>query len=159
MKILALNKKATFDYQILETYEAGLVLFGYEVKTVRAGQANLKGSYISFKTNKKNNNEAYLISSYIPLYKPAGKKEEYNPERPRQILLRKKELDYLVGKKQEKGLTVVPIKLYTKNSFIKLEVALVKGKKAFDKREDLKKKDTDKYIKTIMKKKIKEAYS
>jgi len=159
MKILALNKKATFDYQIIETYEAGLVLFGYETKPVRAGQANLKGAYISFKVNEKNNNEAYLVSAYIPLYKRAGKKEEYNPERHRRVLLKKKELDYLVGKKQEKGLTVIPIKLYTKNSFIKLELALVKGKKAFDKREDLKKKDTDKYIKTILKKKIKESYN
>lgn len=159
MKILALNKKAIFDFQIIKSYEAGLVLFGYEVKTIRAGQANLKGAYISFKVNKNNNNEAYLVSSYVPLYKPAGQIEKYDPERHRQILLKKKELDYLVGKKQEKGLTVIPIKLYTKNSFIKLEIALVKGKKDFDKREDLKKKDTDKYIKTIMKKKIKENYT
>lgn len=157
MKILALNKKASFDYQILETYEAGLVLFGYEVKAVRAKQVSLKGSYISFKTNAKNNTEAYLISSHISLYQAAGKRDDYDPERPRKLLLKKRELDYLVGKKQEQGLTLIPIKLYTKNSFIKLEIALAKGKKAFDKREDLKKKDAEKHIKTLMKRKIKEA--
>ncbi len=157
MKILALNKKASFDYQILETYEAGLVLFGYEVKAVRAKQVSLKGSYISFKTNAKNNTETYLISSHISLYRAAGKRDNYDPERPRKLLLKKRELDYLVGKKQEQGLTLIPIKLYTKNSFIKLEIALAKGKKAFDKREDLKKKDAEKHIKTLMKRKIKEA--
>ncbi len=154
MKILALNKKATFDYQVLETFEAGIVLFGYEVKTLRFGQANLKGSYISFRSNKNNNNEAYLIGAFIPLYKLAGKRDEYNPERPRKILLKKKEINYLVGKKQEKGLTLIPIKVYTNNSFIKLEVAVVKGKKSFDKREDLKKKDIDKHIRVLTKKKL-----
>lgn len=155
MTTLAINKKATFDYQILETFSVGLVLFGYEVKSLRSGQANLKGSYVSFNTNKKNNNEAYLLKAFIPLYKPAGKLENYNPERPRKLLLKKKEIDYLVGKKQEKGLTVIPIKVYTKGSFIKLEIAVVKGKKSFDKREDLKKKDLDRQIRTLTKKKIK----
>lgn len=154
MKILALNKKATFDYQVLETYEAGLVLFGYEVKSLRSNQANLKGAYISFKVNKNNNNEAYLVNAYISLYKLAGKRDDYNPERPRKLLLKKKQIDYLVGKKQEKGLTVIPIKVYTDNSFIKLEIAVVKGKKNFDKREDLKKKDIEKHIRALTKKKL-----
>lgn len=156
MKILALNKKATFDYQILETFSAGIVLFGYEVKSVRAGQMSLKGAYISFKVNEKNNSEGYLIGAFIPLYKPAGIREEYKSERPRKILLKKKEINHLVGKKQEKGLTVIPIKVYTDNSFIKLEIAVVKGKKAFDKREDSKKKDIDKHIRTLTKKKLKD---
>jgi len=155
MKILALNKRATFDYQILETFEAGLVLFGYEVKSLRNGQANLKGSYISFGADLKKTNEAWLVNSYIPLYKPAGKRDDYNPERPRKILLKKKELNHLIGKSKEKGLTVIPIKLYTKSSFIKLEIAIVKGKKAFDKREDLKKKEVEKHIRTLTKQKIK----
>lgn len=155
MEILASNKKIGFDYQILETYEVGLVLFGYEVKSIRKGQVNLKGSYISFRVNNKNKNEAYLINSFVSLYKPAGKINDYNPERPRKILLKKKELNYLLGKKQEKGLTIVPVRLYTKNSFIKLEIAVVKGKKTFDKREDLKKKEIEKHIKTLIKKKIK----
>lgn len=155
MKILALNKKASFDYQILETYETGIVLFGYEVKSLRNGQANLKGAYITFKENNKNRPEAFLVNAYIPLYKPAGKREEYNPERPRKILLKKKELDRLVGKKQEKGLTVIPVKLYTKGSFIKLELAVGRGKKKYDKRDDLKKKDEDRRIKTLLKSKLK----
>ncbi|MDD3711159.1 MAG: SsrA-binding protein SmpB [Patescibacteria group bacterium] len=156
MKILALNKKATFDYQILETFEAGMILFGYEVKSIRAGQMSLKGTYISFKVNKKNNNEAYLIGAFIPLYKPAGVRDDYKPDRPRKILLKKKEINHLVGKKQEKGLTVIPVKVYTNSSFIKLEIAVVKGKKAFDKREDSKKKDIDKHIRILTKKRIKE---
>lgn len=155
MKILALNKKATFDYQILETYEAGIVLFGYEVKSLRDGQGNLKGSYVTLKENKENKVEAFLVNAYIPLYKPAGKRDEYNPERPRKLLLKKTELSRLVGKKQEKGLTVIPIKLYTRSSFVKLEIAVVRGKKAFDKREDSKKKDIEKYIRTLTKQRIK----
>lgn len=155
MKILALNKKATFDYQILETYETGIVLFGYEVKSLRNGQGNLKGSYVTLKENKKNKVEAFLINAHIPLYKPAGKRDEYKPERPRKLLLKKAELSRLVGKKQEKGLTVIPIKLYTKNSFVKLEIAVVRGKKAFDKREDSKKKDIEKHIRTLTKQRIK----
>lgn len=155
MKILALNKKATFDYQILETYEAGIVLFGYEVKSLRDGQGNLKGSYVTLKENKKNKVEVFLVNAYIPLYKPAGKRDEYNPERPRKLLLKKAELSRLVGKKQEKGLTVIPIKLYTRSSFVKLEIAVVRGKKAFDKREDSKKKDIEKHIRTLTKQRIK----
>ncbi len=154
MKILALNKKVSFDYHILESYESGIVLFGHEVKSLRSGQANLKGSYISFKINKKNNPEAYLVKSFIPLYKYAAKSDDYNPERERKLLLKKKELDHLIGKKNEKGLTVVPIKVYTKNNFIKLEIAVVKGKKSFDKREDSKNRDIDKHIRTLTKKKI-----
>ncbi|HPT08286.1 MAG TPA: SsrA-binding protein SmpB [bacterium] len=155
MKILAVNKKATFDYQVLETFEAGLVLFGHEVKSLRNGQVNLKGSYISFGTDLKNSSEAFLVNSHISLYKPVGKLENYDPNRPRKLLLKKKELVYLIGKTQEKGLTVIPIKLYTKNSFIKLEIAIAKGKKSFDKREDLKKKDIKKYIRTLTKQKNK----
>lgn len=156
MKILALNKKANFDYQILKIFEAGLVLFGHEVKSLRLGQVNLKGAYISFKTNKKRDDEAYLVGAYFSLYKPAGQIEGYKPDRPRKLLLKKKEIDYLVGKKQEKGLTVIPIKVYTKGSFIKLEIAVVKGKKTFDKREDLKKRDIDKHIRTLTKKKLRD---
>ncbi len=156
MKILALNKKASFDYQVLENFETGIVLFGHEVKSLRSGQMNLKGAYVSLKTNKKGNSEAYLMAAHLPLYKFAGEVDDYKPDRPRKLLLNKKQIDYLVGKKQEKGLTVIPIKVYTKGSFIKLEIAIVKGKKTFDKREDLKKKDIDKHIRTLTKKKLKD---
>jgi SsrA-binding protein len=154
MKILASNKKVSFDYHILEVFEAGIVLLGHEVKSLRLGQANLKGGYISFNNNKKGVPEAHLINCHIPLYKRAGKIDDYNPERPRKILLKKKELSYLMGKKMEKGLTVVPVKVYTKNSFIKLEIAVVKGKKLFDKREDIKKRDLDRQMRSLTKNKL-----
>lgn len=149
MGVIAVNKKASFDYDTLESFEAGIALLGYEVKSIRAGQINLKGAYISFRRD-----EAYLVSAFIPLYKPAGNIDDYNPERARKLLLRKKELDRLLGKKQEKGLTVIPVKVYTKGSFIKLEIAVVKGKKLFDKREDSKKKSLDRELRTLIKKKI-----
>lgn len=154
MKILAINKRASFDYEILETYEAGLVLSGSEVKSIRQGQASLKGSYVSLKVNSQGRVEAFLLQAHIPPYKAAGLQPEYNSERPRKLLLKKKELSYLIGKKEEKGLTVIPIKLYTKRSFIKLEIALVRGKKFFDKREDLKKKDLDRQLRTLTKEKL-----
>ncbi len=155
-KVLAENKKAFFTYHVLEKFEAGLVLLGHEVKSVKSGQMNLKASYISFRRNKKGSHEAYLINSYIPLYKPAGQQDDYNPERDRKILLKRKELDYLTGKKEEQGLTLVPLKVYTSNGLVKIEIALVKGKKLFDKREDLKKRDLDKKIRTLTKKRLKE---
>lgn len=150
MATLVVNKRASFDYEFLEIYDAGLVLFGHEVKSLRAGQGDLKGSYISFKS-ENNINEAYLVACHISLYKFTTKKDEYNPDRDRKILLKKKELERLLSKKQEKGLTVIPIKLYTKGSFIKLQLAVARGKKKYDKREDLKKKDIDRQMRTLTK--------
>ncbi len=155
MAVLAINKKASFDYEFLETYDAGIVLFGHEVKSVRSGQVNLKGAYISFKPDESRKIAAYLVNCHISLYKFAGKMDAYQPERDRKILLKKKELDHLFSKKQEKGLTVIPVKLYTKGSFIKLELAVGRGKKKYDKRDDLKKKDEDRRIKTLLKSKLK----
>jgi SsrA-binding protein len=156
MKVLAENKKVFFNYHVLEKFEAGLVLLGHEVKSVKLGQMNLKASYISFHKNKKKSFEAYLVNSYIPLYKPAGQQDDYDPERERKILLKRKEIDYLMGRKEEQGLTLVPVKVYTSSSLVKIEIALVKGKKLFDKREDSKKRDLDKKIRTLTKKKLKE---
>ncbi len=149
MAVLAINKRASFDYEIQKSYEAGIILLGHETKALRFDKANLKGAYVSFK-----NGEAYLIKAHIPLYKSAGNIENYDPERERKILLNKKELNYLLNKKEEKGLTVIPIKLYTKGSLIKLEIAVVRGKKSFDKREDIKKKDIDKRLRTLTKQKL-----
>ena len=154
MKIFATNKRASFDYEILESYEAGLVLSGAEVKSIRQGQASLKGSYISLRINRRGLAEVFLLKSHIPPYKSAGLQVDYNSERDRQLLLKKREIAHLLGKKEEKGLTVIPIKLYTKNSFIKLEIALVRGKKLFDKREDLKRKDLDRQLRTLTKQKL-----
>lgn len=153
--ILALNKKAGFDYEFLESFEAGLLLFGHEVKAIRSGQANLKGAYISFKNDEKGKMAAYLVSCHIALYKFTGEINDYNPDRDRKLLLNKKELDYLFSKGQEKGLTIIPLKLYTKGSFIKLEIVVARGKKAYDKRESIKKRDEDRQMKTLLKSKLK----
>ena len=138
MPQLADNKKAYFDYEILEKFEAGLVLLGHEVKAAKAGQVSLKGAFVTF-----HNNRAYLTNATISRYKQAGKLEEYDPTRSREILLHKKELRYLQGKFAEKGLTIVPLCVYTKNRLVKIEIAVARGKHTFDKRESIKKKDVE----------------
>ena len=152
---LAVNKRANFDYDILEKYEAGLVLLGHEVKSVRAGNISLKGAYISFRNPKKSDlPEAYLMKASISLYKQASTVTDYTPERDRKLLLKKREIMRLVGKKKEQGLTLVPLKIYTKNSFLKLEFGLAKGKKKYDKRASIKKKDLERQDRTLKKREI-----
>lgn len=153
MPILATNKKANFDYKLLETLEAGLVLFGHEVKAIKDGHISLKGSYISFRY-PSGRPELYLVGAHISKYRHAGNLPDYNPIRERKILLKAKEIKHLLGKKEENGLTLVPVKIYTKHSLIKMELALAEGKKKFDKREDLKKKDLDRQISTLMKQRL-----
>ena len=152
MPVLAVNKRATFDYEVLEKAEAGLVLVGHEVKSVKSGHISLKGSYITLKQNKKNRlPEAYLVKAHISKYQKAGKLDSYDPERPRKLLLHKKEIEYLIGKKNEQGLTLIPLQIYTKHSFVKLEFAVCRGKTKSDKREDIKKKDIEKRLRTLTK--------
>lgn len=156
MPIFVVNKRANFDYDIEETYEAGLVLLGHEVKSIKTGHISLKGSYVAFKKVKsKILSEAYLINAHIPLYKLAGLRPNYDPTRPRKLLLTKKEIAYLLGKKQQPGLTLVPLKIYTKRSFIKLEFGVGKGRKKFDKREVIKKRELDRSIRTLTKQRVK----
>ncbi|MEK7681002.1 MAG: SsrA-binding protein SmpB [Patescibacteria group bacterium] len=133
---LAENKKAFFDYEILEKYEAGLVLTGQEVKSVKNGQANLKGSYITF-----HNKKPTVIGMHISKYKPAGKLPDYDPVRTREVLLKKKEIAYLQGKSQEQGLTIVPLKVYASGRLVKMEIGVGRGKKSYDKREAIKKRE------------------
>src|SRR3989339_1642544 len=140
MPTLASNKKATFDYRIIEQLEAGIVLSGPEVKSTKAGQINLKGSYISIDQS----DDVWLIGAYISPYKPAKASQVgYIADRKRQILLHKKEIDFLRGKEKEKGLTILPLSVYTKGSLIKVKIAIAAGKKKFDKRESIKKRDLD----------------
>ncbi|NCQ16584.1 SsrA-binding protein SmpB [Candidatus Falkowbacteria bacterium] len=156
MSVSAINKRANFDYDIQKTYEAGLVLLGYEVKSVKTGHVSLKGSYVTFKKARgKILPEAYLTNAHIPLYQHAGKIANYEPTRPRKLLLKKKEISYLMGKKDEQGLTLVPLKIYTKRSFIKLEFGVGKGRKKFDKREVIKKRELDRSIRTLTKSSLK----
>lgn len=141
MSTLAENKKALFDYEILEKYEAGLKLSGQETKSAKMGQINLKGSYVTFHDGK-----AMVLNMHINKYKPAGPLPDYDPTRSRFLLLRKKEMAYLQGKSMEKGLTIVPLRVYTKERLIKTEVAVARGRKTFDKRAILKERDIKKEI-------------
>ncbi|MBI4811919.1 SsrA-binding protein SmpB [Candidatus Falkowbacteria bacterium] len=153
MSVLTVNKRAKFDYEILETYEAGIVLFGHEVKSIKTGHISLKGSFVTLKSAIGNKlPEAYLTNAHIPLYKHAAGVKNYDPYRPRKLLLKKNEIERLIGKKQEQGLTLVPLKIYTKRSFIKLEFGIGKGRKKADKREVIKKREVEKKIRTLTKK-------
>lgn len=150
MPVLATNKKANFDYNFLETYEAGLVLLGHEVKAIKDGHVSLKESYISLR-EKQGKVGLCLVGAHISPYRYAGALIGYNPTRERQLLLRQSEINRLAGKLQAGGLTLVPVKLYTKHSLIKIELALAQGKRQFDKREALKRRDIDRQIRTALK--------
>ena len=147
MKTFAENKKVYFNYQILEKFEAGMVLIGTEVKSIKSGRINLVGSYVIIK-----NEEVYLIGAKIPPYQPKNAPPDYNPERLRKLLLKKSEIKYLIGKSKQKGLTLMPLRVYTKRGKIKLEFGIVKGKKKFDKRELIKKRETEREIRRALKK-------
>lgn len=155
MGTLAFNRQAKREYEILKTYEAGMVLKGYEVKSVKNGQINLKGSYIVIKKiEDKKALAPFLVKAHIPIYKPAGQKDEYDSYRDRQLLLNRAEISQLIGKSQEAGLTLIPLKVYTKHKLLKLEIGVGRGKKKFDKREDIKKRDLDRKINVLKKRRF-----
>lgn len=149
MKTYALNKRAKYDYEILETLEAGLVLKGHEVKSIKAGHISLKGAYVVIKGN-----EAFLINANVPPYQPKNMPEDYNPDRTKKLLLRKQEIKSLIGKSKERGLTLVPIKVYNKKSKIKLEFGIGRGKRKMDKRELIKKREIKREIEKKLKSKL-----
>ncbi|HYR01932.1 MAG TPA: SsrA-binding protein SmpB [Syntrophobacteria bacterium] len=132
IKIVCQNKKARHDYHIIEVIEAGMVLLGTEVKSLREGRANLKDSYARIRDG-----ELYLVQAHISPYSHASY-DNHDPERVRKLLVHKRELKRLTGKTQEKGLTLVPLKIYFKDGKAKIELALASGKKSYDKRETLK---------------------
>ena len=134
-KRLAHNRRARFDYTFIKKYEAGLVLTGSEVKSIKTGQASLKGAFVSAYQG-----ELFLTNANIPFYKFAGEIKNYDPTASKKLLLHKKEIAYLLGKVKTEGLTIVPISLYTVRGKVKLSFALAKGKKEYDKRETLKKR-------------------
>ena len=134
------NRRARFDYEILEKYEAGIELLGMEVKSVRSGRMSLEGSFVIVRGG-----EAYLMNANIPPYQPNNAPENYDPLRNKKLLLTKKEMSELM-KSEKTNLTIVPLKLYNKGRKIKIEIALVKGKKKRDKRESIKKRETDREI-------------
>ena len=151
MSVLAVNKKAGFDYNILENYEAGLVLTGQEVKSIKAGHVSLKEGYVDVNKDKNGEPALYLIKAHVSPYKSAGLLPDYNPTRPRKLLLKKREIAHLIGKKQAAGLTLVPLKIYTKHGLIKLEFGLGQGRKKYDKREVIKKREVDRQLRTLTK--------
>ena len=141
MSVLAENKKAYFNYEILEKFEAGIALIGQEVKSLKTRGVNLAGSYVIIKGE-----EAFWIGANIHPYQPKNTPSDYNPERSRKLLLKKSEIQYLIGKSRQRNLTLIPLKVYTRKGKIKLEFGVGRGKKKFDKRESIKKRDAEREI-------------
>lgn len=144
-KIVATNRKAFHDYFVQETHEAGLVLTGTEIKSVRAGAVNLRDAYAQVRDG-----ELWMQNAHISPYE-AGNRFNVDPYRPRKLLMHRKEINRLMGRAQEKGLTIVPLRIYLKKNRAKVEIALVKGKKQYDKRESIGKRDADREIERAVK--------
>ena len=140
LRTLCTNRKARYDYHIEETYETGIALLGSEVKSIRQGRANLRDSYAAFERG-----ELYLHHCHISPYAQASR---FNPEplRPRKLLMRRQEIERLRGKVEEKGLTLVPLSLYLKGRHVKVELALARGKKQYDRREDIKRREAEREV-------------
>ena len=144
MVIYSENPKANFDYEILDKYEAGIKLSGPEVKSIKTNGMSLKSAYVKIMKN----GEIHLINAHVSKYKPAfSAQNDYDPEQTRHLLLHKREINKLFSKVKERGLTIVPLKVYAKDKFIKVEIGLAKGKKLYDKRESIKRRDIDKNMK------------
>ena len=142
MAVYANNSKALFDYEILERLTAGLELLGTEVKSVRAGKCNLRGTFIAVRGA-----EAYLVRADIPAYQPKNAPQDYDALRTRKLLLSKSELENLKDAEGTKGLTIVPLSVYSKGRFLKLDIAIARGKKIYDKRQAIKKRDVERDLK------------
>ncbi len=145
MPTLAYNKRASFDYDFIETYEAGLELLGTEVKSLRAKNVSLKGAFVTIKDN-----QAWLTNATIPPWQMINAPEDYDPLRPRRLLLKKSELKQLIGTKQQQGLTIIPIRMYNKGPYIKLELALARGKRKFDKKQATKERDIKRDVERLL---------
>jgi len=138
--LLSSNRKARYDYHIDETYEVGIALLGTEVKSIRQGRANLRDSYAAFQQG-----ELFLYNCHISPYESASRFNA-DPLRPRKLLMRREEIRRLIGKVEEKGLTLVPLSLYRKGPYIKVSLALARGKKQYDRREDIKAREADREV-------------
>jgi SsrA-binding protein len=145
IKVVATNRKAYHDYHIEETHEAGIVLTGTEIKSVRAGSVNLKDSYAVVREG-----EAWLLNVHISPYDPASR-QNVDPDRTRKLLLHRGEISRLMGRAQEKGMTIIPLRMYLKQNRAKVELALVRGKRQYDKREAIAKRDTDREVQRALK--------
>ena len=145
VKIVATNRKAYHNYLIQESFEAGLVLTGTEIKSIRDGKVNINDAYV-----RPEGGELWLVNAYIARYEP-GSYMSHDPTRRRRLLMHRKEVNLLTGRVQEKGLTLVPLKVYLKDSLAKLEVAVARGKKLYDKREKVAERDSDREIQRAVK--------
>ncbi len=147
MPTLVNNKKATFDHHILDRIEAGIELSGKEVKSLRSGKGSIAGSFVTIKKG-----EAFLVNANIPPYQPKNTPSNYNPKRDRRLLLKKREMGTLYGKMKEGGITLIPLSIYTKGNFVKVEIGVAKGKKKHDKRETIKRREMDREASRKLKK-------
>ena len=142
MANLISHKRASFDFELLETFEAGISLLGTEVKSIRGGQGKLEGAYVIIRGK-----EAFLVGASIPAFQKKNVSASYDAERPRKLLLTQKEIAELELKSEKQGLTIVPLKLYNKGRNLKLEIAIARGKKKQDKRESIKERDVKRDVK------------
>lgn len=145
VKVLATNRKAYHDYHIEETYETGIALTGTEIKSVRAGGINLRDSYVQVRAG-----EMWLMNAHVAPYEPASR-QNVNPYRERKLLMHRKEILRLAGRAQEKGFTIIPLRMYLKKNRAKTEIALARGKKLYDKREAIAKRESDREIRRAVK--------
>ena len=146
MGILAENRKARFEFEILEAFEAGLELFGFEVKAVKSHKMSLEGSYVFPRRG-----EFYLVGANVAPYQPKNTPKEYDPARDRKLLLHKKEINYLIGKAAMKGLTILPLRVYTKGARIKIEIAIARRMKKHDQRSRIKEREDKRKIERTLK--------
>jgi SsrA-binding protein len=135
------NKKAHFDYEILDKYEAGIELLGFEVKSIKKGQGSLDGAYVIIRGG-----EAYAMNIFVPPYQEKNTPAGYEPRRNRRLIMKKEEIAKLANTEADRGLTIVPISIYNKSNLIKVSVAIVRGKKKYDKREVTKKREVDRTV-------------
>jgi SsrA-binding protein len=145
MKTISFNRKAYHDYTILESVEAGIVLTGTEIKSVRAGQVNIRDAYAH-----PQGGELWLFNAHIARYE-AGSRDNHEPTRPRKLLLHRRQINELAGKVTQKGFTIVPLKLYIKNGVAKVELGLATGKKLYDKRESMSRRQAERDMERAMK--------
>lgn len=146
MSTFITNRKARFDFDILDTIEAGLVLHGFEVKSIRNGRGKIEGAFVQIRGN-----EGYLVGASIPAYQPANTPKDYEPERIRKLLLTRKELEKIQQQTEKERLTAIPLSLYSAGRNIKLEIAIARGKRKHDKRESIKERDTKRDIERTLK--------
>jgi SsrA-binding protein len=136
--ILATNKRAFYDYEVLEKFEVGVELLGHEVKSAKLGRCSLRGSFVHIR-----NNEAWLTNATIAAYEKAGRLPDYDPTRPRRLLLKRHDLNRLIGKHAAERITIVPLALYVKRGLVKVEIALARGKRRYEKRETIKQREDE----------------